>query len=150
MKITTIIGARPQFIKAKMISLAIKKCSIGANGIKEVLINTGQHYDYNMAGQFFDGFLDFQPEYNLGIGSHSREKQIFVMVRKIKEVFQIEKPDVVIVYGDTNSTLAGARAANSLKIKVAHIEAGLRSYDMNMPEEVNRLETDKLSHYLFC
>ncbi|MDP8298867.1 MAG: UDP-N-acetylglucosamine 2-epimerase (non-hydrolyzing) [Candidatus Tantalella remota] len=145
MKIVSVIGARPQFVKAAVISSAFD-----AAGIEEVLVNTGQHYDYNMAGQFLEELGMRPPQYDLGVGQMSRAKQLAEMIRKLEEVVSKESPDLVMVYGDTTSTLAGALVANSLNVPVAHVEAGLRSYDKSMPEEVNRILTDNVADMLFC
>lgn len=153
-KVASIIGARPQFIKAVSISRAIKdfnKKSISVRRrIKEVVIHTGQHYDYNMNDIFFKELALEKPDYNLRIGSYSQGKQVALMLERIEGVFRKEAPDLVLVYGDTNSTLAGALAAAKLNIPVAHIEAGLRSFNKNMPEEINRILTDHISKFLFC
>lgn len=151
MKIATVIGARPQFIKAAVISRAI----IAHNGakekiIEEVIIHTGQHYDANMSGIFFKEMRIPEPAYNLGIGDCSHGAMTGRMIEQIEALFLKEKPDVVLVYGDTNSTLAGALAAAKLHIPVAHVEAGLRSFNMHMPEEINRILTDRISSILFC
>lgn len=148
MKIATIVGARPQFIKASAISRCIKKEY--TNEIQEILIHTGQHHDENMSGIFFDELSIPEPKYNLGISSLGHGAMTGRMLEAIEEVLLFEKPDIVLVYGDTNSTLAGALAAVKLYIPVAHVEAGLRSFNMHMPEEINRILTDKLSSYLFC
>jgi UDP-GlcNAc3NAcA epimerase len=146
LKIVTVIGARPQFIKAAILSRELKKHSF----IEEVVIHTGQHFDKNMSQVFFDEMSIDLPKYNLGINSLSHQEMTTEMVAKIGAILLDEKPDLVIVYGDTNSTLAGALAATSSGIPLAHIEAGLRSYNDKMPEEYNRVETDKLSAILFC
>jgi len=150
MKIATIIGARPQFIKAALLSGNIKKDRSGLVRIREVFINTGQHYDYNMSKKFFEELNIPAPDYDLNIGSAPRAAQIAGMMKKIEAVLKKEKPEAVLVYGDTNSTLAGALVASSLNIPLCHIEAGLRSYDLSMPEESNRVITDRLSKMLFC
>ena len=154
MKIVTIVGARPQFIKAAAVSRAVKifnrKRSNSRNKLREILVHTGQHYDYLMDEVFFEELKLPKPDYHLGVGSGSHAKQTGLMLERIETVFQKEKPGSVIVYGDTNSTLAGALAAAKMNIPVAHVEAGLRSYKRNMPEEVNRLVTDHLSTFLFC
>ena len=146
MKIVTILGARPQFIKAGSVSREIDK----HKEIEEVIIHTGQHYDANMSDIFFDEMQIPKPDYFLGIGGKSHGAMTGQMIEKIEEVCLKEKPDWVMVYGDTNSTLAGAIVASKLHIKLAHIEAGLRSFNMNMPEEINRILTDRVSTMLFC
>ncbi len=147
-KIVTIIGARPQFIKAAAVSRVIRN-SYGAR-IDEVLIHTGQHYDNNMSRVFFDELDIPKPKYDLEISSVSHGAMTGRMLERIEQVLQKEKPDWVLVYGDTNSTLAGALAAAKLHIPVAHVEAGLRSFNMKMPEEINRILTDRVSTQLFC
>ncbi len=146
MKILTILGARPQFIKAGSVSREIAK----HKDIEEVIVHTGQHYDANMSDIFFDEMKIPKPDYFLGIGGKSHGAMTGQMIEKIEEVCLKEKPDWVMVYGDTNSTLAGAIVASKLHIKLAHIEAGLRSFNMKMPEEVNRILTDRVSQILFC
>jgi UDP-GlcNAc3NAcA epimerase len=146
MKILTIIGARPQFVKASAVSRAIK----GFEGVDEIIIHTGQHFDANMSKVFFDEMHIPEPQYNLNINGLSHGAMTGQMVEKIEEILLFERPDWVLVYGDTNSTLAGALAATKLHIKIAHIEAGLRSFNMNMPEEINRVLTDRISDILFC
>ena len=159
MKIITIVGARPQFIKAAAVSRAIqafnqRRRSFGRprskKRIQEVLVHTGQHYDYLMDRVFFEELALPKPDYHLGVRSGSHARQTAMMLERIETVLQKEKPKVVIVYGDTNSTLAGALAAAKLNLPVAHVEAGLRSYNRTMPEEVNRILTDHLSTFLFC
>ena len=150
MKIVTILGARPQFIKAGLVSREIARQVKNGVDIKEVIIHTGQHYDVNMSDVFFEEMKIPKPNYFLGIGGNSHGAMTGQMIEKIEEILIIEKPDWVMVYGDTNSTLAGAIAASKLKIKIAHIEAGLRSFNMQMPEEVNRILTDRVSSLLFC
>lgn len=146
MKIVTILGARPQFIKAGSVSREFAK----HKNIKEVIVHTGQHYDANMSDVFFDEMKIPKPDYFLGVGGKSHGAMTGQMIEKIEEVLVTEQPDWVLVYGDTNSTLAGALAASKLHVKVAHIEAGLRSFNMKMPEEVNRILTDRISSILFC
>ena len=145
-KILTILGARPQFIKAGSISREIAKYK----EIEEIIVHTGQHYDANMSDIFFDEMQIPKPNYFLGIGGKSHGAMTGQMIEKIEEVALKEKPDWIMVYGDTNSTLAGAIVASKLHIKLAHIEAGLRSFNMKMPEEVNRILTDRVSNILFC
>jgi UDP-N-acetylglucosamine 2-epimerase len=150
MKMVTIVGARPQFIKAAALNRAIQNLNKSRKRIHEILVHTGQHYDILMDKIFFDELELPRPLYHLGVGSGSHAKQTGLMLERIEAVLRIEKPEVVVVYGDTNSTLAGALAAAKLNIPVAHVEAGLRSYDRTMPEEINRLLTDHLSAFLFC
>ena len=145
-KIVSILGARPQFIKAAMVSRALSQYP----EIQEVLLHTGQHYDDVMSQIFFRELDIKKPEYNLNINQLSRADMIATMVLAIKTVLVKEAPDLVLVYGDTNSTLAGAMAANNLNAVLAHVEAGLRSFNQNMPEELNRIEADKLADILFC
>ncbi len=155
MKIVTIVGARPQFIKAAAVSRAIqafnRRVLQGGTGkrVREILVHTGQHYDYLMDRVFFEELRLPKPDYQLGVGSGSHAIQTGRMLERIETVLNKEKPAVVVVYGDTNSTLAGALAAAKLHIPIAHVEAGLRSYKRNMPEEVNRLLADHLSTLLF-
>jgi len=146
MKILTILGARPQFIKAGTVSREIAKYE----DIEEVIVHTGQHYDANMSDIFFDEMKIPKPNYFLGIGGKTHGAMTGQMIEKIEEVCFKEKPDWILVYGDTNSTLAGAIVASKLHIKLAHIEAGLRSFNMQMPEEINRILTDRVSTILFC
>src|SRR4030042_2566120 len=148
MKIVTIVGARPQFIKAAAISRAIQTSNKKKS--QEILVHTGQHYDYLVDRVFFEELDLPQPHYHLGVGSGSHGKQTGIMLERIEAVLQKEKPGAVMVFGETTSTLAGALAAAKLNIPVAHVEAGLRSYNRRMPEEINRLLTDYLSTFLFC
>lgn len=153
MKIATIIGARPQFIKAAAVSRAIAAHNCltpHSSRLTEVIIHTGQHYDNGMSAVFFEELEIPDPKYNLAIGSGSHGQQTGQMLAKIEEVLIEECPDWVLVYGDTNSTLAGALTAAKLHIPVAHVEAGLRSYNRRMPEEINRVLTDHISTILFC
>jgi len=179
MKLLTVLGARPQFIKAGAVSRAIKQFNSGKvivdsrkmtvdsdskgenkklslntitniNTITEIIVHTGQHYDYNMSDVFFEELDLPKPDYYLGIGGKSHGAMTGEMIIKLEEVMLKEKPDVVLVYGDTNSTLAGAIAASKLHIPIAHVEAGLRSFNMRMPEEINRVLTDRVSKWLFC
>ena len=150
MKIVTILGARPQFIKAASVSREVNFQAENGADIEEIIVHTGQHYDANMSHIFFKEMKLPKPQYSLGIGGSSHGQMIGQMVEKIEEILIIEKPDWVLVYGDTNSTLAGAISASKLNIKIAHIEAGLRSFNDNMPEEVNRILTDRISSLLFC
>ncbi|MCF6237385.1 MAG: UDP-N-acetylglucosamine 2-epimerase (non-hydrolyzing) [Candidatus Marinimicrobia bacterium] len=144
MKILTVIGARPQFVKASVVSRAVR-----AAGHTEILVNTGQHYDDNMARIFFEEMNIPKPDHDLGVGSGTHAVQTAAALVGIEKIILAEKPDYVLVYGDTNATLAGALAAAKLHIKIVHIEAGLRSYNRDMPEEINRIVTDVLSDLLF-
>lgn len=150
MKILTILGARPQFIKAGSVSREILKQKKSGVDIDEVIIHTGQHYDLNMSDVFFKEMNIPKPDFLLGIGNKSHGSMTGQMIEKIEEITVNESPDWVLVYGDTNSTLAGAISASKLNIKIAHVEAGLRSFNMKMPEEINRILTDRISSLLFC
>jgi UDP-GlcNAc3NAcA epimerase len=145
-KIVTILGARPQFVKAAVLSRVIATY----NEIEEVIVHTGQHYDENMSAVFFAEMDIPTPKYNLAIHGLSHGAMTGQMLEKIEQILILEKPNLVVVFGDTNSTLAGALAAKKLNIKVAHIEAGLRSFNMKMPEEINRILTDRMSDLLLC
>ncbi|MDR0790147.1 MAG: UDP-N-acetylglucosamine 2-epimerase (non-hydrolyzing) [Bacteroidales bacterium] len=147
MKIVTIIGARPQIIKASAISRAIKDAYF--NEIEEVIVHTGQHYDANMSDVFFTELNIPMPKYNLAVGSGSHGVQTSKMIEAIEQVLIAEQPNAIILYGDTNSTLAGAIAASKIHVPIVHIEAGLRSFDKTMPEEVNRIMCDHVSTLLF-
>jgi UDP-GlcNAc3NAcA epimerase len=159
MKVVTVLGARPQFVKAAAVRRAIEAYPEQASlarrrgskkAFQEVLVHTGQHYDYGMDGVFFKELQLLKPDYHLGVGSGSHAQQTALMLERIEAIVQKEEPDLVLVYGDTNSTLAGALVAAKLDIPVAHVEAGLRSYNRVMPEETNRVLTDHLSTLLFC
>ena len=145
-KIINFVGARPQFIKAAPISREIKKHTL----LKEIIVHSGQHYDDVLSKNFFNELKIPKPKYNLNVGSKDHANQIAIIITRLTKIFDIEKPDWLIVYGDTNTTLAGSIAGNRSGIKVAHIESGIRSYNKDMPEEINRVVTDKLSDILFC
>lgn len=144
MKILSIIGARPQFVKEAMMQQAIREA-----GHEEILVHTGQHFDENMSGVFFDVLKMEKPNYNLGIHGKSHGEMTGEMIIALEKIMCEEKPDVILLYGDTDSTLAGAIAASKLNVRVAHIEAGLRQEPKTMPEEINRVLTDRVSDFLF-
>lgn len=152
MRILTVVGARPQFIKAAVVSRAVAAWNGSAprRMVDEVLVHTGQHYDDEMSGSFFRELHLPRPAYDLGVGSGSHGVQTGRMLERLEPVMEQERPDWVLVYGDTNSTLTGALAASKLGVPVAHVEAGLRSYNRAMPEEINRVLTDHLSRILLC
>lgn len=151
-RLVTIVGARPQFVKAAVVSRAIKNFNQQEYEcrLNEVLIHTGQHYDFNMSQAFFNQLDIPAPKYHLSVRSGPHGKQTAKMLTRIEGVLAKERPELVIVYGDTNSTLAGALGAAKMKIPIAHVEAGLRSYNRHMPEEINRILTDRISSLLFC
>ena len=145
MKLLTVIGARPQFIKAATVSRAFRNA-----GAREIIVHTGQHFDANMSDVFFREMDIPTPDYHLEVNNLGHGAMTGRMLEKIEELLTKEQPDMVLVYGDTNSTLAGALAASKLHIPIAHVEAGLRSFNMDMPEEINRILTDRVSKLLFC
>ena len=144
MRIISVVGARPQFIKAGQVSREIRKKH------EEMIVHTGQHYDPPMSAHFFDELKIPKPDFNLGVGSGSHAEQTGKMVVGVEKILMDKKPELVLVYGDTNSTLAGGLAAVKVHIPVAHVEAGLRSYNTKMPEEINRILVDRISSLLFC
>lgn len=152
LQLLTVVGARPQFIKAAVVSRAIAAHNRAGDGraIVESIVHTGQHYDHAMSQAFFDEMAIPQPVANLGVGSSSHGAMTGAMLTSLEQQILIRRPDWVLVYGDTNSTLAGALAAAKLHIPVAHVEAGLRSFNRRMPEEINRVLTDHVSDCLFC
>lgn len=145
-RIVTVIGARPQFIKAAVLSRLIADDP----NVEEIIVHTGQHFDSNMSKVFFQEMSIPEPKYNLNVNGLSHGAMTGQMLEKVEKIIIDENPDFVVVYGDTNSTLAGALAAKKLHVKVVHIEAGLRSHNMEMPEEINRILTDRISDILFC
>lgn len=153
MKILTVLGARPQFVKASVVCRAVsewnKRAAAGSR-LNEILIHTGQHFDVNMSDVFFSELSIPEPKYHLGVKGGLHGASTGQMLERLEKTFIEESPDFVMVYGDTNSTLAGALAAAKLHLPIAHVEAGLRSFNRKMPEEVNRVLTDHLSALLFC
>lgn len=145
MKVVSLIGARPQFIKEAVLNKEFEK-----NGIEEVIVNSGQHYDYNMSDIFFEKLGVKMPEYNLEVGSGMHGEMTGKIMTEFEKLLVDIKPDIVLVYGDTNTTLAGAIVAAKMKIKLAHVEAGVRMLPKDMPEEINRTLTDRISNFLFC
>ena len=145
-RILTVVGARPQFVKAAVVSHALKQ----QHGLEEIMVHTGQHFDANMSSVFFEQLQIPTPKYNLGVGGGSHAQNTGRSMEGIERLIEIERPDIVLVYGDTDSTLAGALAAAKLFVPVAHVEAGLRSFNRRMPEEINRIVTDHLSAVLFA
>jgi UDP-GlcNAc3NAcA epimerase len=150
MKIVTVVGARPQFVKAATVSAEVARRATAGAKLEEILVHTGQHYDQNMSQVFFDQLAVPRPKYNLAVGSGSHGAMTGKMLAAVEQILLDERPDWLLVYGDTNSTLAGALAAAKLHVPVCHVEAGLRSFDKRMPEEVNRILTDHVSKLLLC
>jgi UDP-N-acetylglucosamine 2-epimerase (non-hydrolysing) len=142
--VLSVVGNRPQYIKAAIVSRVVRPV------VDEVLLDTGQHYDHELAGVFYEELDLPRPDIELGVGSDSHARQTAAMLTGIADAIAAVAPRLVLVYGDTNSTLAGALAAAKLHVPIAHVEAGLRSFDRRMPEEVNRVLTDHLSSLLFC
>jgi UDP-GlcNAc3NAcA epimerase len=153
-KLLSIIGARPQFVKAAMIAGALRRHNRQAasrkDRVRHILVHTGQHYEHRMSGVFFDELDLPRPDHNLGVGSGTQGAQTGAMLDRIEKVILAEKPDAVMVYGDTNSTVAGALVAAKLHVQIAHLESGLRSFNRRMPEEINRIASDHISDVLFC
>ena len=147
-KIVTVLGARPQFIKAATLSRILRDHY--SKDFTEKIIHTGQHYDKNMSDIFFEEMKIPRPDYNLSTGGKSHGQMTGEMLIEIEKIISMERPDIVLIYGDTNSTLAGALVASKMNIPVAHVEAGLRSFNMRMPEEINRILSDRVSTFLFC
>jgi UDP-GlcNAc3NAcA epimerase len=145
-KVMVVVGARPQFIKAAPVSKALEE----SGQMLMVLVHTGQHYDSNMSKTFFEELEIPEPKYNLGVGRGGHGFQTGEVMKRLEPVLEKESPDIVMVFGDTNSTLAGALMAVKLQIPVAHVEAGLMSFNRKMPEEINRILTDHISSLLFC
>jgi UDP-N-acetylglucosamine 2-epimerase (non-hydrolysing) len=145
MKVVSLIGARPQFIKEAILCEQLK-----ARNIDEVVVNSGQHYDHNMSDVFFSSLNIKQPKYNLNVGSGKHGEMTAKIMIEFEKVLEKEKPDIVLVYGDTNTTLAGAIVASKMKIKTGHIEAGLRMLPKDMPEEINRVLVDSIADLMFC
>jgi len=149
LKIATIVGARPQFIKAAVVSESMRKIS-KSNDINEIIVHTGQHYDYDLSKIFFEDLNLPEPNYNLNVGSGSHAEQLSETLVKLEKVINKEQPDMVLVFGDANSTLAGSLSAVKLCVPIAHVEAGARNFSLRIPEEVNRIITDRISAVLFC
>ena len=149
MKIATIVGARPQFIKAAVVSECMRNISMSSD-ISEIIVHTGQHYDYDLSKIFFEDLNLPKANYNLNVGSGSHAEQLSETLLKLEKVLKKERPDMVLVYGDANSTLAGSLSAVKLCLPIAHVEAGARNFSLRIPEEVNRVITDRISAVLFC